>query len=229
MDDAYLEPTAMVDSDHPEVVAYARAVTGKCTDTLGRAVRLYYAVRDGIRYDPYLPFHRPEHYRASAILRRGRGFCVCKASLLCALARACGIPSRVGFADVRNHLASRQLIEYLGSNIFVYHGYTEFYLANRWVKSTPAFNAELCTRHGVDPLEFDGRSDSLFQPYNNERKQFMEYVAEHGTYPDIPVDTIVAAWKEAYGHDRVEEWIAGFDDSPGRHHRDFSREDVWPG
>ena len=132
---------------------------------------------------------------------------MCKASVLCAVGRACNIPSRIGFADVKNHLATRQLIDFLGSDLFVYHGYVEFYLEGKWVKSTPAFNKELCERHHVAPLEFNGREDSIFQPYNLKNEQFMEYVAEHGTYADIPVDVLVAGWKAAYGDGRVQGWI----------------------
>ena len=111
-----------------------------------KAVLLYYAVRDGIRYDPYYPFYLPVHYRASVVLKGRRGFCVPKVSLLCAAGRACGIPSRAGFATVRNHLATPQLLEFMGSDLFVFHGFTEFFLEGKWVKATPAFNRELCKR-----------------------------------------------------------------------------------
>jgi len=226
-DNRYLAPTAILDSDNSAIVQYALETIGNERDPVKQAVRLYYAVRDGIRYDPYCPFYLPEHYRASNVLKSGRGYCVCKASLLCALGRTCKIPSRVGFADVRNHLATRQLLEFMGSDLFVYHGFVEFHLNGKWVKATPAFNSTLCKRQGVAPLEFDGREDSLFQPYSLEKKKFMEYVADHGTRADIPVDVIVTAWKKAYGKDRVEGWIAAFEKSGGRSLSDFNGEDVY--
>ena len=226
IDQKYLDPTTIIDSEHQSIIDFATETMGETTDTVQRAIKLYYAVRDGIWYDPYYPFYLPEHYRASNILKSGRGYCVCKASLLCALGRACQIPSRVGFADVRNHLATRQLIEFLGSDLFVYHGFVEFYLDGRWVKSTPAFNRALCERHNVAPLEFNGREDSIFHPYNLEKKQFMEYVADHGTYADIPVDIIVSAWKEAYGNARVDSWIEGFQKSGRNSGRNFYGEEV---
>ncbi|SHE54403.1 Transglutaminase-like superfamily protein [Desulfacinum infernum DSM 9756] len=222
----YLEATAILDWDHPRVVAFAREAAGDATDPVEKAVRLYVAVRDGIRYDPYSPFYRPEHYRASEVLRRGRSFCIPKAALLCAVARCQGIPARIGFATVKNHLATRQLLDYLGSNVFVYHGYTELYLEGRWVKATPAFNKELCERHGTEPLDFDGRSDSIFHAYNKSRQKFMEYLEYHGEYADVPVEIIVDAWKAAYGAERVQGWIdalEGADDSP---RRIFEEEDV---
>jgi len=227
MDEKYLSPTAIIDSDHQDVIAFAAESTADTeNDPVREAVALYYAVRDGIWYDPYYPFYLPEHYRASNVLKSGRGYCVCKASLLCALARACGIPARVGFADVRNHLATKQLIDFLGSDIFVYHGYTEFFLEDKWVRATPAFNIELCKRHKVTPLEFNGREDSLFHAYNEEKKQFMEYLTYHDSYADIPVDTIVEAWKAAYGEDRVKKWMAHHEKSGGKSLRNFAREDV---
>jgi len=226
LDKKYIEPTPIIDSNHPEVRGFALKVVGKSRDALDQAVKLYYAVRDAIWYDPYCPFYLPEHYRASNVLRAGRGYCVCKASLLCALARALGIPSRVGFADVRNHLATRQLLDFMGTNLFVYHGYTELFLEDKWIKATPAFNKELCAKHKVAPLEFDGHEDALFQPYNLENRQFMEYVAYRGTHADIPVDIIVTAWKEAYGEERVSGWIAMLEKEGGKSWRDFYREDV---
>ncbi len=199
---------------------------GNTPEAIDRAVKIYYAVRDGIRYDPYYPFHLPEHYRASNVLKSGRGYCVCKASLLCALGRALGIPSRVGFATVRNHLATKQLLEFIGSDLFVYHGYTDFFLNGKWVKATPAFNKGLCRRHKVAPLEFNGLEDSIFQPYNLENRLFMEYTEILGTYADIPVDRIVAAWEETYGKERVRGWIKGFEDAQEKTARNFYQEEV---
>jgi transglutaminase-like putative cysteine protease len=222
----FLTPTRILDSDHPRIQAHAKqCLQGVDDDPVSRAVALYYAVRDGIWYDPYAPFYLPEHYRASNVLARGKGYCVSKAALLCALGRACGIPSRIGFATVRNHLATRELIAFLGSDLFVYHGFTEFYLEDRWVKATPAFNVELCDRFGVAPLAFDGRSDSIFHAFNTEEKPFMEYLADHGSFADVPVAEILAQWKVTYGTERVEQWIAGYGAS-GASGRDFDTEEA---
>jgi transglutaminase-like putative cysteine protease len=222
----YLVPTAIIDSDNKSIRDFANKSTGGSTEPIEIAVKLYLAVRDGILYDFYAPFYLPEHYRASYVLKRGRSFCVPKASLLCALGRACGIPSRVGLADVRNHLATKQFIQHLGSDLFVTHGFVEFYLEEKWVKATPAFNRELCEKHHVPPLEFNGREDSLFQPYNLQNQKFIEYVAFRGVYPDVPVDRIVQAWKKAYGKDRVKGWIKRFEEAEGRSLSDFEREEI---
>ena len=223
----YLEPTSIIDSDHPVVQDYAKRVAGGTKDPVELAVKLYLAVRDDIRYDPYSPFYLPEHYRASYVIGRGRSFCIPKASLLCALGRVCGIPSRVGFATVRNHLATKQLLEFLGSNLFVYHGFVEFHLAAKWVKCTPAFNRELCERHSVPPLEFDGRNDSLFQTYNSENKRYMEYVELLGTFGDIPVSEILDAWKKVYGEEYFRKSKKLFIERGDAGLSDFESEDVW--
>jgi transglutaminase-like putative cysteine protease len=222
----YLQPTEIIDSHHPDILAFAEKKAGDAKTPLEKAVRLYYAVRDGIWYDPYVPFYLPEHYRASSVLKGGRGFCIPKASLLCAAGRASGIPSRPGFANVRNHLATRQLLEYMGSDVFVYHAFVEFFLEGKWVKATPAFNIELCKRHGVAPLEFNGLDDSIFQLYNSENRKFMEYLQFHGSFADIPVGRIVQAFEESYGRDRVRGWIAGFEKDRGNLRGHFDLEDV---
>jgi transglutaminase-like putative cysteine protease len=223
---AYLTPTSIIDSDHKRVRDFAMETVDGSNDPVERAVKLYLAVRDRILYDPYSPFYLPEHFRASYVLRRGRSFCVPKASLLCALGRASDIPSRIGLADVRNHLATKQLIDFIGSNLFVCHGFAEFYLEGKWVKATPAFNSSLCRRHNVKPLEFNGHEDSLFQPYNMDNQKFMEYVKIHGVYVDVPVDDIVAAWEKAYGEERVQAWIRRFEEEGDRSLSDFEKEDV---
>jgi hypothetical protein len=226
MDPQYLNPTAIIDSDHPPFGPMPKKPSA-AHRTFGSGRKLYYAVRDGIWYDPYYPFYLPEHYRASNILKSGRGYCVCKASLLCALGRACGIPSRIGFADVKNHLATRQLLEFLGSDLFVYHGYVEFFLEDKWVKATPAFNRELCERHKVAPLEFNGREDSIFHPFNLEHQKFMEYVADHG----VPLRTFpwTGSWRPGRpptGKKGYRNWIEAFEKQGGISNRDFFKEDV---
>ncbi len=222
----YLIPTEIIDSDNELIRNYANDIVKNETNLIEIAVKLYLAVRDNIRYDPYAPFYRPEHYRASCVLMRGKGFCIPKASLLCALGRACGIPSRVGFATVRNHLTTKQFLEFLGTDKFVYHGFVEFFLSGKWVKATPAFNKELCIRHKVPPLEFNGREDSLFQAYNMENQKFMEYIEFKGIYADIPFDEILKAFKDAYGEERIKNWIRMFEEREGHSLADFESEDV---
>src|ERR1019366_2864774 len=98
---------------------------------------------------PYQAILTREGLTASATLGRGAAFCVPKAILLAASLRAVGIPARLGFCDVTNHLATPRLIEMLGTSVFAFHGYVEVHLGDRVLKATPAFNATLCKRFGV--------------------------------------------------------------------------------
>ena len=193
----YLKPGRFVDSDHPAVVAFAQENSvGK--DDREKAVALYYAVRDTVRYNPFQNFTLDESYRASTCLERGVGWCVPKAALLAACARAAGIPARVGYADVKNHLTTPELTARMGTDLFVFHGYTELLLDRRWVKATPAFNLALCTRFRVKPLEFDGTEDSIFHPFDEHNRRHMEYLRNRGTYADVPADEIKRVFAETY-------------------------------
>jgi transglutaminase-like putative cysteine protease len=193
----YLQPGQYIDSDNPGVIGFSKS-NAKGKSERERAISLYYAVRDKIRYNPFLDFSKPAAFKASAVLEAGEGFCVGKAALLAAVGRAAGLKARVGFADVKNHLTSPRLAETMGSDLFVYHGFTEFQLDGKWVKCTPAFNLELCRRFRVKPLEWDGAADSIFHPFDEDNRRHMEYLRDRGSFADVPVHEIQQAFREAY-------------------------------
>jgi transglutaminase-like putative cysteine protease len=192
-----LQPATMIDSDHPAVVAFARE-HARGADDRERAVALTYAVRDGFRYDPYRIDLSVQGMKGSTVLANGYGWCVPKAALLAAVCRAAGIPARVGYADVRNHLTTQRLRQNMGSDLFVWHGYTDIWLDGQWLKATPAFNIELCDRFGLLPLEFDGRADSIYHPFDRAGNRHMEYVAMHGAFDDVPLQRILDAFAVHY-------------------------------
>ncbi len=196
----YLKPAQFIDSDHPAVIEYARKVSGPIPVLRQKAIALYLAVRDGWRYDPYRIDLRPQAMKASALLQRNYGYCIEKAALLAACARVVGIPSRMGFANVKNHIGTEKLEAILKTNVLVFHGYAELYLAGKWVKATPAFNRELCERLGVPPLPFDGVNDSLFQQYTPDGSQFMEYLHDYGPFADIPRELFIRELQKHYPH-----------------------------
>ena len=124
----YLQPTEFLDSDHDSVREFAKRNTlGSATD-VERAVKLYYAVRDGFQYDPYVLDLRRDAMKASAVLTKTRSYCVEKALLLAAAARAINIPSRLSFYIVRNHIATERLAKALEKDYLVFHGAAEMYL-----------------------------------------------------------------------------------------------------
>ena len=192
----YLKAGEFIDSSEAAVREFARMAAMGAEDDVSRAVKLYYAVRDEILYDPYYAGEARSYFRASDCLRAKRGFCIPKAALLAAGARSLGIPARVAFADVRNHLATKKLIELVGGDVFIWHSFTELHLEGRWVKSTPTFNLSLCQRFRVHPLEFDGSHDSLFHEFDQGGRRHMEYVRERGSYSDVPYEEIIADFKK---------------------------------
>lgn len=197
----YLESTFYFDYDAPEVRAFADKVLGdEALSPKEMAVRLYYAVRDDIKYNPYVFKTDPKSLSASYCLNDGVSYCIPKAVLLGAVCRYKGIPARLGLADVKNHLSSPQLIEFLRSDVFVMHGFIELYLDGKWVKATPAFNAALCEKMGVETLAFNGEDDSIFQEFNDEGHKHMEYLADHGTFDDVPMEFIAMSVAKAYPH-----------------------------
>jgi transglutaminase-like putative cysteine protease len=185
-------PAEFIDSDHPSLVACAGQIRGQTA--AATAVAIFEFVRD-------LPYEGDDFedlaiFRASHVLAVGHGYCVSKASLGAALARAAGIPARIAFADVRNHLASPRLLRAFGTDTFAWHGYVEMWLGQRWVKASPTFDAATCRRAGVAPLEFDGASDALLQSFGSART--MNYVKEHGSFHDVPARFLSAEMLRLY-------------------------------
>jgi transglutaminase-like putative cysteine protease len=209
----FLAAAEYIDSAHPAVISFSKKHS-KGGTPLERAVSLYYAVRDEIRYNPFLDVSDRETFRASSVLSAGQGFCIGKAALLAAAVRAAGIEARVGFADVKNHLTTPRLAETMGTDLFVYHGYADLHLEGQWVKATPAFNLALCKRFRVKPLEFDGRNDSIFHAFDEDDRRHMEYVSDRGRYVDVPVAEIQRVFSETYpkfyrlGRDAAKETFA---------------------
>ena len=194
---ATLAATALIDCDHPAIVAFARE-HAQGSSARERAVALTLAVRDGFRYDPYRIDLAPEHMRASSVLDKGYGWCVPKAALLAAACRAAGIPARVGYADVRNHMSTERMRQTMDTDMFIWHGYTDIWLDGQWVKATPAFNIELCERFGLLPLDFDGSADSIYHPFDRAGNRHMEYVNQRGAFDDMPLAQIVDDFRRVY-------------------------------
>ncbi len=67
---AALKPSYFVDSDTPEITEYAERACEGALSPREKAVRLYYAVRDGLWYDPYSFGRDRDRFRAS----NGDGF-----------------------------------------------------------------------------------------------------------------------------------------------------------
>ncbi len=213
-----LAATGYFDRGHPRVQAFVEeTLAGVENGDVPRIRALYLAVRDEIPYNPYVFNTDGGSMRASDVLLHGISYCIPKAVLFGAVARAVGIPSRLALANVKNHLSTPKMIEWLRTDTFAMHGYTELYIEGAWRKATPAFDAGLCERLGVPPLEFDGLEDSMFQQFSADGSQFMEYLAMHGTFSDVPIKLILDGLREHYPHlasdgvtKRFMDWDASY-------------------
>jgi transglutaminase-like putative cysteine protease len=193
-----LGATPTIETEHPAIREYAR-LHGTGDDPLTRAVNLYFAIRDQIRYDPYSSDVSIEGLKASTTLASGRGWCVTKAILLAACCRNIGIPARLGFADVRNHMSTARLRSLMRTDIFYWHGYTSLHLQGKWVKATPAFNIGLCEKFRLKPLDFNGLEDSIYHPFDLEGNLHMEYLNFRGEHDDTPMEEMAQTFAEEYG------------------------------
>jgi hypothetical protein len=199
----YLLPTQGIDSDNVVIKQKAEDLIDGQGTNAEKAKTLFYWVRDQIKYTPIVPDEVFDGYRASDTLRRKKGFCVEKASLLAAFARAVGIPARIHLADIRNHLISERLMEVMQTNLFACHGYCEMFLGGDWIKATPAFDLVMCQENRIKPVEFDGKQDAIFHSHNVDGELHIEYVKDRGYYDHVPLDYMITTFEEIYGSEMV--------------------------
>ncbi len=204
----HLTPTYFIDSDSVEVTNFVdQHVKQPGLPTVEKAKILFLAVRDEIKYDPYRIDLNQENMKASIVIKQGYGYCVTKAVLLTAVLRAAGIPSILGFANVLNHLNSARLRKVMQSDVFVFHGYSGILLDGQWLKATPAFNIQLCTRANILPIDFDGTKDAIFHPFDATGKKHMEYIVDHGWFEDLPYTRILDEYEIHYSHLKTKETL----------------------
>jgi len=202
----FLEPAPGIQCEHPKVLELARGIIKGSANDRQAAAKLFTWVRDTVRYNPYVPFDDLNDYLALSTLERGRGYCVQKSALLCALARAVGIPARLGFADIENHQLPAGMAEVLGSPIMAHHCFVEWFVGGRWLKSTPSFEAPLCTQRGWRLVEFDAEHDSLLATSDLAGRPHISYVRHLGWRREVPLAEILDSWKKEYGPERVHSW-----------------------
>lgn len=196
----YLQPSEFYDFNKKTVMNKALEITDGSDSQKEKAIALFYWVRDEIKYNMALFVPKVKNYFiASKTIKRREGFCVSKSILLSTLARAVGIPARIHLCDLINHLISQKIIDFMGHNVMYYHGYSEFYLKNKWIKLTPSFDKATALKAGFLPMvEFDGENDAVFPPYDINGNKFGEYVRDRGVYADLPLDDIDKLFQEKY-------------------------------
>lgn len=194
----YLRPTFFLDFESDEVQKYVSEFMLIESDSQ-KAIAFYQKIRDGFLYDPYHLDLRHEALKASKIISKTRAWCVEKGIVFAAGLRALGIPSRLGYAIVQNHIGVEKLTAALRSEKIVFHGYVDVHLNGIWTKATPAFDQKICSLCNVEPLEWNGSEDSLFQEFNSEGK-FMEYHHDYGVFDDVPIELMNSEMKSHYPH-----------------------------
>ena len=204
MDDreVFLRPTPTIDSDQEKIQETARRLTEGCTDDADKAVRLFYFVRDSIRYNVFMISVFKEDFIASRILEWGKGYCVQKAVLLTALGRAAGIPSRLAFAKIRNHRVPSHVAEQIGTTTFPRHGYNQFHLNGRWISAAATFDRTLCEKNGLPCVDFDGKEDAILPGKDLAGKPYIEYLEKFPPREDLPFDWIAERVKKIVGVDK---------------------------
>jgi len=203
----YLKPSELYDFNNEIVKEKALEITRDLKTDEEKAIALFYWVRDEIKYT--MGLYRPkikDNFKASVTMRRKIGFCVSKSILLSTLSRAIGIPARIHLVDLINHKISQKVINRMGTNIMHFHGFSELFLNNKWIKLTPSFDKETAIKGGFLPMcEFDGIHDAVFPPYDDNGNQFGEYVLDRGVTADLPLDEIDHVFNEKYPHMPSEE------------------------
>ena len=208
----FMRPTFTIESEQETIVNCARNVTSDCRTESEKIKRLFYFVRDSIRYNIFMISVFEEDFKASRVLEWGKGYCVQKAVLLCALARAVGVPSRLVLARIRNHRVPPALRARLGRNEFPGHGYNQFYIDDRWVSAAATFDAALCARIGVPVVEFDGYKDATLPAKGLDGEPYIEYLEQYGYFADLPLDFITERTSKIWGWEK-RSWLRPGDDT----------------
>jgi transglutaminase-like putative cysteine protease len=203
----YLQATYFIDCEHPRIKGTARKLTGSLSEPKMMVRTIFLFVRDEIRYNPYCFSINREDYQAHTILEQGKGYCIQKAVLLSALCRAAGIPARLLLANIRNHQVPVKLAEMMQTDIFYCHGYNEILIAGRWLKATPTFDHLMCERLGINPVNFDGNQDAVFDRHSRDGRLHIEYLKRWGAFSDLPFTEIMSTFHDNYGKDMIQHWI----------------------
>ena len=194
----YLKTTYYFDYESDEI---QKLIQEFKTDTLTpkeKAKQVYLKIRDQWRYNPYRISLNKNSYKASVISKKTETHCIDKSILLIASLRGLKIPAKIHLAKVKNHIGVERLVEKFGTNEISPHGMVDLVLDGKWLKASPAFNIELCHKCNVNPLEFDGEKDSIFQEFDNSGNKFMQYLEDYGSFEDVPLDFIIKNFKENY-------------------------------
>lgn len=140
IDPRYLQPEPGIESDHKEILQYAKETIGNETNPYLIARKLFADI------NLYLTYRDGENANKGALsaLRTGEGVCQEYTNLFVASLRAVGIPARVQVGYLYNstqHVGEPYVLEsgYLNGDLLS-HSWAEFYLPDiGWVIADPTF------------------------------------------------------------------------------------------
>ena len=194
---ACLAPTRFIDSGHRSIRELAVQLAPATAGPAERAAGLFNFVRDRIWYE-FMAKLDAEAYVASNVLAEGKGFCVRKAVLLCALGRAAGIPTALVLSDVRDDTLPPKLAEGMGTKVLYHHGLVAFHLDERWIKADASLSPDVVEKKGYRLVQFNGRDDALLAPTTANGDPHAAYLTWHGMYADLPFAQMIAAFHAGY-------------------------------
>jgi transglutaminase-like putative cysteine protease len=168
----YLAATRLCDCDNPWLRKKAEETTNGATTPEEKALRIFYFVRDNIRFG--MAFSRS---RASRILKLGYGECLTKTNVQVALLRAVGIPAQMRWvmaqSKVLRGLVADFVLRLIASEAS--HFWAECYLRDRWVSCEATFDKPLyegmlkqglITKGQIPTIDWDGENDLvLLKPW----------------------------------------------------------------
>mgnify|MGYP005619845855 CR=1 FL=1 len=195
----YLKATRLINADDDAIVAKKRELTRGIDDPNEKARRIFYFVRDQIRY-VFRTGASERAYRASMILNQGRGFCTQKAILFCSLARSCGIPAGIYFFDIADHTLPQNVRQLLGSNILFWHGVTALSLNGNWFRFDATLDRKLVEKNKLISVEFDPNRDCLMSSITQNGTPHIEYIRDHGMVADVSFQQISDRFQQSYPH-----------------------------
>lgn len=164
----FLTPTPLCDSDNAKVREKAEDLVGDGEDPTAAALKIFYFIRDGIRFAMYYP-----DARASATLGHGSGFCMTKTNLQMALLRVAGIPCRCHLVQVPKEMNQSFLPAFFLKRVpdLIVHPWCECYLEGKWVAcdsvlDEAAYRGLIKGGHlseaEMPSIDWDGKTDVIF-------------------------------------------------------------------
>jgi len=190
----FLKSTTVINSDSDIIKATAESLFNNANSDEEIVKRLFYFIRDEIRYIFRLT-DNPEDLKASFILQRKQGFCTQKAILFCAIARSINIPAGIAFFEIIDYFMNKSAVN---GRLIQYHGIASLYLHGRWILFDATLDKRLCEMNNRPVTEFSATKDCLMPPLAENRNKHIEYVKFRGMCSNIVPQPFIRLMQHTY-------------------------------